>query len=78
MEISSWTKFMVMLMVCSGCIVLTAMRIMDTATCAALFGGAMGYVFGNGHAIFDNKKIGGNINASNTNSQGQYTENINL
>ena len=59
MIIKQWTKLIICCMVIAATTLLMCFDKIDGAAGVALISGTMGYVFGNGHAIVENKPIPG-------------------
>jgi hypothetical protein len=57
MVIKQWTKLLVCVLVLIAATILILFDKIDSAAGVGLIMGVMGYVFGNGHAIAENKKI---------------------
>ncbi len=55
MVIKQWTKLLVCILVIVSATLLMTISKLDTAAGVALISGTLGYVFGNGHAIAENK-----------------------
>ena len=57
MIIKQWTKLILCILVVCASTVLMMFERVDQAAGVALISGVMGYVFGNGHAIAENRLI---------------------
>jgi len=51
MEISSWTKLAVVVIVCAAAIILGYAGKLDSQAVVALLSASLGYVFGNAHGV---------------------------
>jgi hypothetical protein len=51
MEISSWTKLAVVVIVCTAAIILGYAGKLDSQAVVALLSASLGYVFGNAHGV---------------------------
>lgn len=57
MIIKQWTKLLVCVLVVAAATSLIITNKIDSAAGVALISGVMGYVFGNGHAIVEDKTL---------------------
>lgn len=65
MEIKQWTKLIICVMVIAATTLLMMYQRIDSAAGVALISGTMGYVFGNGHAIAEQRALNTQLRAVN-------------
>lgn len=51
------TKLITLILVVSGALILTFTGHLESQACVALLGAALGYVFGNGHAVIEDRQL---------------------